>query len=318
MKPIRFRDKVRVKASALSASALVAVPCALFAQQVPDTSYASPVARPEFSAGPGPQVSIDAAHLNLHTSDSGYGAFARLLRADGYRVVTNHEPFTADGLAEVDVLVVANAMHSQSRDAFAPLPTLSAFTQEEIQAVEEWVHGGGSLLLIADHMPLAGHAEAMAAVFGVRFHNGFAMNRGPAPGRAIFRRSDGSLAPVVVVNGRDVSERVDSVVTFTGQAFRVDASADAEPILVFPAGYDVLMPQVAWEFSAETPRVSGDHLLQGVLLRHGAGRVVMLGEAAMFGAQLAGPQKVPVGMNSPEAPQNYRLALNIMHWLGGR
>jgi hypothetical protein len=48
------------------------------------------------------------------------------------------------------------------------------------------------------------------------------------------------------------------------------------------------------------------------------GRVVMSGEAAMFTAQLAGPQQFPAGMNAPYARNNYRLLLNIIHWLDGR
>ena len=41
----------------------------------------------------------------------------------------------------------------------------------------------------------------------------------------------------------------------------------------------------------------------------------MFGEAAMFSAQLAGPNKIRVGMNSDYAGENYKLLLNIIHWL---
>ncbi|MEZ5019942.1 MAG: hypothetical protein R2756_07435 [Bacteroidales bacterium] len=44
----------------------------------------------------------------------------------------------------------------------------------------------------------------------------------------------------------------------------------------------------------------------------------MSGEAAMFTAQLAGPQLYPAGMNSPFAHDNQRLLLNIIRWLDGR
>jgi hypothetical protein len=42
----------------------------------------------------------------------------------------------------------------------------------------------------------------------------------------------------------------------------------------------------------------------------------MLGEAAMLSAQIAGPQRQPMGMNVPGS-DNKQLALNIMHWLSG-
>jgi hypothetical protein len=44
----------------------------------------------------------------------------------------------------------------------------------------------------------------------------------------------------------------------------------------------------------------------------------MSGEAAMFTAQLAGPQQVRVGMNTPYAANNFRLLLNIIRWLNDR
>jgi hypothetical protein len=44
----------------------------------------------------------------------------------------------------------------------------------------------------------------------------------------------------------------------------------------------------------------------------------MSGEAAMFTAQVAGPQQFRAGMDSPFAARNYRLLLNIIHWLDGR
>ena len=126
-------------------------------------------------------------------------------------------------------------MHKQSEADWAPLPTLSAFTEAEVAAVEQWVRSGGSLLLIADHMPLAGHAEALAAAFGIRFQNGFAQDA-KGNGQMTFRRSDGSLPASVIADGRGTAERVDSVMTFTGQAFRLDPAVKAEPLLVLRGG----------------------------------------------------------------------------------
>jgi hypothetical protein len=284
------------------------------AQQVADPDYAPLIEQPQYESGRGPRVVIDAAHRNFHTADDRYAPFATLLRRDGYRVESSTEPFDARSLAGVDVLVISNAMHEQSEADWAPLPTYSAFTSAEIVEVEKWVRDGGSLLLIADHMPLAGHAEALAAAFGVRFHNGFAFDSA-RNGLITFRRADGTLPPSVAADGRGGSERVDFVTTFTGQAFRVDPGIDADPLLIMPAGSELLLPEVAFEFSERTPRISAANFLQGALVRHGAGRVAVFGEAAMFSAQLAGPERRPMGMNAPDARENYRYALNVLHWL---
>ncbi len=43
---------------------------------------------------------------------------------------------------------------------------------------------------------------------------------------------------------------------------------------------------------------------------------MVLGDAAMLSAQLAGSDNRPVGMNVPNI-DNRQLALNIIHWLSG-
>lgn len=53
-----------------------------------------------------------------------------------------------------------------------------------------------------------------------------------------------------------------------------------------------------------------------VAMRFGRGRVVMLGEAGMLTAQLAGRDRIPFGMNIAGL-HNRQFALNIMHWLTG-
>jgi hypothetical protein len=87
---------------------------------------------------------------------------------------------------------------------------------------------------------------------------------------------------------------------------------------VLPAGSRLLLPEVAFQFSERTPRIPAANLLQGALVHHGRGKVAVLGEAAMLTAQVAGPDKRPMGMNAPGARENVRFALNLLHWLSGR
>lgn len=286
------------------------------AQQVADSAFNPPIVAPNFAPGAGPHVAIDAAHVNFHTMDGSFQSFAKLLQRDGYRVTSNSAPFTEQALAGIGILVIANAMHPQSEADFAPLPNLSAFTDAEIGVVQRWVEHGGALLLIADHMPIAGHTESLAAAFGIRFYNGFAFGAG-REGRMTFRRSDGSLGRSAELEGAqgEGAEQVDSVTSFTGQAFRVDPQVQAERLLILPEHTTLLLPTVAWQFSDSTPRVSAAYLLQGALVRHGRGRVAVFGEAAMFSAQLAGPRQNPMGMNHPAAGQNHLFVLNVLRWL---
>ncbi len=86
-------------------------------------------------------------------------------------------------------------------------------------------------------------------------------------------------------------------------------------LFVLDSSQVLLMPAIAWQFTPETPRRSAAGWLQGATLKFGKGRVAVFGEAAMFFAQLAGANRTRIGMNSPQAPQNYRFLLNVMRWL---
>jgi hypothetical protein len=263
-------------------------------------------------------VVIDEAHHNFHTAGGRYFAFARLIERDGYVVKRGQSAFTRAALDSVRILVVSNALSDSTAEWH--LPTQPAFTAAEVLAVRDWVAAGGALLLIADHMPMAGAADSLARAFGLHFIDGFAIDEKTG---GIFDHartaSDsvlGRLHPHPITDGRTASERIESVRIFTGQAFR--ATVTIAPLLTI-TGRQILMllPDTAWRFSARTPRFSAEGLLQGAVLRHGRGRVAVFAEAAMFSAQLAGPERRPMGMNHPQARQNPQFVLNVMHWLSG-
>lgn len=283
----------------------------LWSQQVADTSYHPVILQPEYQRGLGPVILIDEGHYNFHTRDGRYRPFADLLERDGYRVGSYSGKFEGRSLAEGKILVIANALH-ESNETNWYLPTPSAFTKEEIAAVHKWVSDGGSLFLIADHMPMAGAAQSLGATFGLEFTNGFAVDT-TSYGPSHFTREDHTLRDDIMTKGRHTDEMVHEVVTFTGQAFRAPASAI--PLLIFNSHHINLMPDTAWVFNDDTPVQPAEGWLQGAYFNYGKGRVAVFGEAAMFTAQLAGASSRKVGMNSPDAPDNYRLLLNIIHWL---
>jgi hypothetical protein len=294
----------------------------LVAQQVPDSSYRPAIARPAYNEGKGPIVCLDEAHHNFHTLDNRFWAFGELLRRDGYVVRPLRDKLEPGSLGQCAIVVIANAQPNDDEWNTYPSPTPPAFTPDEVRATHQWVESGGKLLLIADHMPLAGAAASLAAAFGVTFNDGFAIEVGGqgasgtrAAGASIFRTSDSTLRPHAIVRGRDSTESVTAVATFTGQAFQAPASA--EPVLVFPSTFVLLMPEKAWQFGPDTRRVPVGGWLQGAVMRVGSGRAAFFGEAAMFTAQVAGTQRRPMGMNTPGAEQNFQFVLNVVRWLSG-
>jgi hypothetical protein len=283
-------------------------------QQVADTTYNPAILQPEYSVGEGPVVAIDEGHYNFHTVNGRYLPFARVLRSDGYVVEGYAGKFKRSALKDLRILVIANALNKINVENWF-LPTPSAFTAREIERVRKWVERGGSLFLIADHMPMGGAAADLAAAFGFKFTNGFAIDtvtRDPA----YFYREDRTLKPCILTNGRNSNETIFKVVTFTGQAFTVPPEATS--VLNFDKRYLLLETDTAWVFDSHTRFTTIEGWSQGAFMKYGVGRVVMFGEAAMFSAQLGGPQQMKMGMNSDFAEENYKLLLNIIHWLDHR
>jgi hypothetical protein len=284
------------------------------AQQVADTAYKPVLHDPAYEPGKGPVVFIDEGHQNFHTKEGRYKAFSNLVERDGYLVRGYPGEFVRTKLNEGRILVISNALNEKNVQDWT-LPNPSAFTDSEIENVRQWVFDGGSLFLIADHMPMAGAARDLAAAFEFEFSNGFVFDttsRGPA----FFRTQDGTLIESRITRGRNDHERVDQIVTFTGQAFKLPE--DATPILVFDGRYVNFLPDTAWVFNEKTEKFNVGGWSQGAYMHSGKGRIVVFGEAAMFSAQLAGPDKVKAGMNHEVAKENYQLLLNIIHWLDGK
>jgi len=163
-------------------------------------------------------------------------------------------------------------------------------------------------------MPFAGAASELGKAFGYEYINGFAMNDKRAWPPSVFLLKDNTLRASPVTTGRKNSEKIDSIATFTGSAFR--APKKSMPVLSFPSDYKALQPDTAWSFGDKTPKQSIGGLSQGSILKFGNGRVAVFGEAAMFTAQLVNGN-FKVGINSEAAPQNAQFVLNLIHWLDG-
>ncbi|GHT94311.1 hypothetical protein AGMMS49545_15420 [Betaproteobacteria bacterium] len=288
------------------------------AQQIPDKSFEPEIPHPAYASGKGSLVLLDEAHHNFHTMDGRYHVFAKVLQTDGYRVQAGKSAFSPALLKDAKILVIANALNAANVENWQ-LPTPSAFTPEEIRAVNAWVKNGGSLLLIADHMPMPGASFDLGKAFGFTFYNGYASETlsGLFPGQKkeldVFTKAEGTLATHAITNGRNVHETVDQVQTFTGQGFQIPENAAS--LLTFGANYEILLPDTAWVFDAHTPRIPAKGLSQGAVLEYGKGRVAVFGEAAMFSGQLKGENKTPFGLNAPTAKQNIQFLLNLIHWL---
>ena len=256
----------------------------LRAQQIPDTSYRPRIEHPAFTFDKGPVVLIDEAHENFHTATGRYLPFAELLRRDGYAVESSASSLSLENLKKAKILVIANAR--------------KYLTAKETKSVVEWITGGGSLLLIADHPPNVSAAADLGKKLGIKFLEGTAKEPN-GDGRIVFKKSEGLLKE------HKITHDIYQVATFTGTSFQLERAG--HPLLVFGSNI------YSYKENNDSTSVQGH--LQGAVIEFGKGKIAVFGEAAMFSAQLKGPEKNPMGMNAPIAKQNWQFLLNIIHWL---
>lgn len=282
-----------------------------YSQQIADPTFKITVDSPAYSKN-FPRVLFDEAHNNFHTTAGRYKPFADLVVMDGYQVISGRKSFTKASLDTFKILVIANALGAEDMDDEGA--AASAFTDDECDAVRDWVKGGGALLLIADHAPFGGAAENLAKRFGVDMSKGYTVDASHTiaelnnPGLILYSRENGLLLDHPITQGRNDAERINRVIAFTGQSLK-GPEGSAGFLKLADTAVDKIPPLPGRDVSAAGRA-------QGIAFKFGKGRVVVLGEAAMLSAQITGHDKKPMGMNYPGI-DNKQLALNIMHWLSG-
>jgi biopolymer transport protein ExbD len=165
----------------------------------------------------------------------------------------------------------------------------------------------------------------LAQRFGVTMGGGMAEDEGHCdatlgPSHLWFSRDNGLLREHATTAGRRADERVERVLTFTGQSLLGPPEAVAflalsddaterppSPPRVERDGGDLI---VSMDYDDAQPAKGR---AQGLALEVGVGRVVVLGESGMLRAQREKSGAL-VGMNHPGC-DNRKLALNIAHWL---
>jgi len=283
-----------------------------------DPNFQATVAKPAYPKEKGPVILIDAAHSNFHTANGSYGPFAELLRNDGYVVRDAKDGFES-GLAGARVMVIANARgKNEMNDS-------SAFSAAEIAALHRWVQAGGSLLVVVDHYPMGSAARQLGLAFGVTIGDGMVQDSivfdsaSKDYSQLVFSRGNGLLTEHSITAGRDTSERLTRVVSFTGTALQGPPEATQLLRLSRSAMTYSAVPKI--EKDGRTTRVIVTYgnpapafgQSQGLAFSVGNGRVVVLGEAAMLTAQIDRMGTV-FGMNVA-GNDDRQLVLNVAHWL---
>ncbi|MCP4712041.1 MAG: hypothetical protein GY869_25755 [Planctomycetes bacterium] len=273
--------------------------------QAVDYSFDPWIEKPRYVNDDGPIVLVDAAHGNFHTIDGSYRPFADVLEKDGHIVVGSKKKISGRLLNTCEIFVISVAGVED---------TGSAFTGKEIETLEQWVKSGGSALLIVDGGPGIVAMKELAAAFCIKVNNGYVAHpvQKYADEPIVFARDDKSLVSHSITKGSGKSEKVESVATFLGTAFK--ACDDFEPLMVLQQPYELFTPNGKGK---GVSRMCVDGWYQGGVLEYGKGRLGFFAEAGMFTAQTFTPKKIIGGMNHPKAKGNVQFLLNLVHWLNG-
>jgi len=161
--------------------------------------------------------------------------------------------------------------------------------------------------LITDHAPFGSAAQNLANRFGVDMSKGYTADPSNSEGgetSLVFTRKNNLLGDHPITKGRDDSERINRIQTFTGQSLKGPAGS----VAILKLG------DTAFDEGDDGKPKSAAGRAQGIAFPFGKGRVVVMGEAAELSAQLIGNERF--GMNVPGL-DNRQMALNIMRWLSG-
>lgn len=281
------------------------------AQQSADQISIPKFENPTFNLGNGPKVYIDQSHHNFHQKSGRFKPFADLLAADGYQV---DSIINLKNLNKLDVLVISNPINQKNIRNWQQ-PIYDAFSDEEINFIHNWVKEGGSLLLIADHMPFAGAANTLANAFGFNFCDGFAnLEKDQRNSPDIFSIENKRLVSSEITNG-DFGDKIEAITTFTGSSFTVPKEANG--VLKFLKEDFCLAPEIAWQFNETTVRTDLEKSYQGAILNYGKGKIAVFGEAAMFTAQTVTNNSgtFKFGFHAEQAPNNISFIRNVLFWL---
>jgi hypothetical protein len=271
------------------------------------------------------RVMLDEAHHNIMaTASGGYRPLVRLLTDAEYVVTPNRLPFSRGTLATTDVVITANP-NGADEQASPAARAASAFSDSEIDAVDEWVRGGGGLLRATDHYPTGAAARRLAERVGVKLSGGWTddpanrrMVAGPGPmfGQLVFSLENGLLTDHAITRGRYDTEQIEGVSTVIGESIEGPPGSVAL-LRLSPTAVDWIPSRAPLEtLNSDSrppskdfnPCPSCDHISaagrsQAVAFVAGRGRVVVVAE---MGSLI--DYTVP-GM------QNAQFALNIVRWL---
>lgn len=203
-------------------------------------------------------VIFDMAHGEVFgpedESELGQSMFVDRIAEAGFDVEVNHDEITRDRLRDASLLVLAGPMR--------------AFTSTETAAIEEYVRGGGNVLM-SIHVPFA--VSQLPSQFGLDVGRGVVARPGTAPGE------DPGVLVADVIRDDVVTKGVDQVLVISGWPI---APAGQGAVIAVATPHDT-GADLDGDGRIGSPGEIGPFGMVGVS-RVGQGTVVVVGDDAIF------------------------------------
>lgn len=285
-------------------------------RQKPDLEFTFNNDNPAYATDAGPVVTLLSIN-NSYVERGSMDPFANLAETDGFRVVRRQADLAAALADPSGILVIANPFLPEYRNFPAMTPP-SAFSDEQIQAIHDWVENGGSLLILADHAPFGGGSSKLAEKFGFEYLNGHAADTARADAGYVgvnieFSAEKGLNEDHPITNGQAGRKPINRYFAFGGQAFI--PPPDAVQILTIPDGWSAIFTYRIRAELQSALRIDASGMAQGAAMDYGKGRIAVFGETGGFTGQVIDGTR-RFGFNTQDGEENPELILSTLRWLG--
>jgi hypothetical protein len=285
------------------------------AQMLNDSPFNASVAHPKFKNGKGPKVLIDAAHHNFIVEMGLIKPLMDVVTNDGFQPNIDSALFTKDYLSKYKVVVISPAMPF----LFGSKPEVTneiTFTDDELNALHDWVSEGGSLLMLSEHAPIDKSMTPLFNKFGIQLSSGAiydSLNYDTTVTLSSnvtilkFTTENGLLnQDHPITTGENKNEKINNIETYTGSSLQGEGYAN-----IFKLAPSAKMKK----WNRGLPANLGNS--QGLAGNVGKGKVAAFGDCngftAMYVKANAG-QKFSAGMQVA-AYDWKQFVLNTFHWL---
>lgn len=284
------------------------------AQMLNDSPFNANVAHPRYNKEKGPKILMDAGHHNFIVEMGLIKPLKDVLESDGYKTKIDSSIFTNSYLANYDILVIMPAMPFKYGSK-KQVDDEITFTEEELNALHNWVVEGGSLLMFSEHAPIDKAAVPLFNKFGIQTSIGIVVDsincdstiKIPVYQALIkYNNKNGLLnSKHPITMGSNKNEIVHNLISYGGSGLQ--GSGYTNILKLAPSAninkYNGSMP-------------SGIVNSQCLAGKVGKGKVVALGDCNGFTAMYINinKQKFKAGMHVQEYDWK-QFVLNTFHWL---